>query len=56
LIDTGELEGEKKFDASFEIVFDKGQPLEGQSIVPTLSNLADVVEGFIEVCETTFVR
>ena len=42
------------FEPSFEIVFDKGQPLEGQAIVTTLTKLRDVAQGLIATCEAHF--
>jgi hypothetical protein len=43
------------FQPSFEIVFGKGQPLEGQPIVVTLFNITDVAERFVETCEAHFL-
>jgi hypothetical protein len=40
--------------ASFDVIFAKGQPLEGQAIVPTLRKLADVAVGVVETCQGLF--
>ena len=43
------------FEAAFEIVFAKDQPLGGERIVETLSKIADTCQGFIEACEAHFL-
>ena len=47
---------ERNFHPSFEVVFGKGQPLEGQSIVETLVKLTDVAKRFVKACEARFLR
>jgi hypothetical protein len=44
-----------KFKATLNITFRKGQPFEGQAIVPTLLGLVDVASGFVEKCENLFM-
>jgi len=34
--------------AAFKILFNKGQPFEGQSVIPTLYKLAEIVDGIID--------
>jgi hypothetical protein len=50
-----ELKFGQNFDATFEIVFGKGQPFEGQSIMPALLQLADVAKSFLQACEAGFL-
>lgn len=54
-IDADNFKFDGNFEAAFEVVFAKGQPLEGQPIVPTLREIANVCEGFIKACETVFL-
>jgi hypothetical protein len=44
-----------KIDATFSVVFGKGQPLEGQPIVLALTEISNVVMRFIEKCEGHFL-
>jgi hypothetical protein len=46
---------ERNFHPSFEIVFGKGQPLEGQGIMETLFKLTNVAKRFVEACEAHFL-
>jgi hypothetical protein len=40
--------------ASFDVIFGKGQPFEGEAIVPTLTKLTDLATGVVEVCGGLF--
>lgn len=52
---SGEFRSGPIFNPCFEIVFGRGQPFEGQLIVPTLSGSADLAKDFIQACEECFV-
>lgn len=52
--EVGNVKIKQEFDPAFEIVFGKGQPLDGKPIVPTLLQLTDVAESFIKSCEDAF--
>lgn len=43
-----------EFNASFDIVYGKGFPLEGKEVLRTLSEYCDVASGFIIRCESLF--
>lgn len=46
---------EPNFRATFEVVFGKGQPLEGQSVIESVSKISTVAERFVEACEARFL-
>jgi hypothetical protein len=50
----GDFRLNEDLKASFAVVFGNGQPFEGEAIVPTLSQLADLVTGVIQTCEGLF--
>lgn len=52
----GQVKIQTEIQPAFEVVFGKGQPLEGEPIIPTLSNIADTCEGLIKACQTHFRR
>ena len=52
---SGEFQLDDNLDATFSVVFGKGQPLEGQPIVPALTEISGVVKRFIDRCEEHFL-
>ena len=42
------------FKWSFDIAFGEGQPLEGESVIPTLYQLASLAKGIVQTFETHF--
>jgi len=54
-VDPEQFKRGDRFNASFTMVFGKGQPFDGQPIIPTLLNLCDVAKDFIKTCEAHFL-
>jgi hypothetical protein len=52
--DLGRVSFDGPFHATFTVVFGKGQPLDGQPIVPTLFRMADLAKGVVDTCRRLF--